>query len=688
MNKVELLAPAGSLDALKAAVNNGADAVYLGGKNFSARAFATNFSHEDLLEAIKYCHLRNVRVFVTVNTLLNDDEIINALKECDFYYKNNVDALLIQDLGLYYLLKERYPDFELHCSTQMHVSNISGIKTAKKLGFKRVVIPRESSLDFIQEACKEDIEIECFIHGAICVSYSGQCLMSSVSNNRSANKGMCAQCCRLDYKLYKEDDKNILNEDNPYILSPKDMFLLEDIPELIKAGVSSFKIEGRMKSPAYVAYVTRTYRQAIDAYYNNEEFKLDKEKEKNLKVLFNRDFTDGYLKNNLEDLFAKNKPNHLGILIGKVISSTSNTVKIKLYDELNQFDGVRIVDKNHEDGFIVNYLYKDEKLVNNAKENDIIELKTTNKFNKDSLLYKTIDSKLEEELNNYELKRIPLNLKIDFMENEEIKISINVDNKEYIYDSGVIAYEAKNASLSKERIIEIFSKLNDSAYLINDIEVNTNNAFLPVKDINEIRRQLISFIDEKRLNSFERNVIKRDIELSDIEDEDHELEMIESNQEYDGVINISHVSPINMNNEYSNVIADVGGILEDKDNKIAYYTLNIYNSYAYEFLKRLNFKYIILSTELNKYEIDRLIAEYEKRNNKKIKPYAYFKGDRTLMYLKGNPFKEYMDDNDNYLLRHGENIYSIKENDNYLEIKQTNDFNNDFNDKCLKFYIK
>ena len=212
MNIVELLAPAGNFECLKAAINNGANAVYLGGKNFSARAFANNFDENELIEAVKYAHLRNVKIYVTLNTLLNEKEFNNAIKMADLYYSNNVDALLIQDLGLYYYLKNKYPDFELHCSTQMHIHNLEGVRTAKKLGFKRVVLARESTLDFIREASKQGVEIETFVHGAICVSYSGQCLMSSVTKNRSANKGMCAQCCRLKYKLFDIDDIPINTE--------------------------------------------------------------------------------------------------------------------------------------------------------------------------------------------------------------------------------------------------------------------------------------------------------------------------------------------------------------------------------------------------------------------------------------------------------------------------------------------
>ncbi|MDD5792981.1 MAG: U32 family peptidase, partial [Erysipelotrichaceae bacterium] len=205
MKKIELLAPAGNMQAFHSAIDNGADAIYLGGKSFSARAFAGNFSEEEIKDCVEYAHLRNVKIYVALNTLLNEYELENAIKQAHYYHDINVDALIIQDLGLYYRITREIPDMEIHASTQMHIHNIQGVINAKKMGFKRVVVARESTQEFISEACKEDIEIEIFAHGAICASYSGQCLISSFSKNRSANKGMCAQCCRLKYKLL---DKN------------------------------------------------------------------------------------------------------------------------------------------------------------------------------------------------------------------------------------------------------------------------------------------------------------------------------------------------------------------------------------------------------------------------------------------------------------------------------------------------
>ena len=198
-NRVEILAPAGDLETLKLAINAGADAIYLGLNNFGARAFAKNFSYEEYEEAITYAHLRNVKIYVTMNTLLNEDEISNAIKQVDYLYEHQVDALIIQDLGLLNIVSQKYPDLELHASTQMHIHNRSGIKFLKDKGIKRVVLARETPLAVIEECQKENIDIEIFAYGALCVSYSGQCLMSSCLKNRSGNKGMCAQNCRMIY---------------------------------------------------------------------------------------------------------------------------------------------------------------------------------------------------------------------------------------------------------------------------------------------------------------------------------------------------------------------------------------------------------------------------------------------------------------------------------------------------------
>jgi len=256
---LELLSPVGDFECLKAAVQNGADSVYFGANNFSARAFANNFDYETLQMAIDYAKLRNVKTHLTLNTLITNDEFKSAVDLANFAYNSGIDAIIVQDLGLALYLIKNFPGLDVHASTQMTIHNLECAQTMQKLGFKRAVLARELSIPEIYDICKNtNIEIETFIHGALCLSYSGQCLMSSIIGGRSGNRGKCAQPCRLPYKVKGYD--NSLN----YLLSPKDLCGLEFIPDLIKAGVSCLKIEGRMKSPEYVATVTRIYRKYID----------------------------------------------------------------------------------------------------------------------------------------------------------------------------------------------------------------------------------------------------------------------------------------------------------------------------------------------------------------------------------------------------------------------------------------
>ena len=668
MNKVELLAPAGNFACLKAAINNGANAVYLGGKNFSARAFANNFDENELIEAVKYAHLHNVKIYVTLNTLLTEKEFNKVIKMVKFYYENNVDALLVQDLGLYYYIKNNYPDFELHCSTQMHVHNLEGIKTAKQLGFKRVVVARESTLDFIKEACKQGIEIETFVHGAICVSYSGQCLMSSATKNRSANKGMCAQCCRLKYDLYDENNKRI-ETDSDYPISPKDMCLIDDIPSLIDAGVSSFKIEGRIKSSAYVGYVTSLYRKAIDFYYEGKKYNISKQELEKLKVLFNRNFTDDYLKDN-NDLFGQKTPNHLGIKIGEAYKYENGNTYIRLTNTLNQFDGIRINDF----GCIVNMLYKDELLVNHGDIGDIVYIKTDDKLIGDA--YKTLDYELENQINSISDIKLPIDMDIKIYPDIPVEVKLSYNNINFDYISEIKAQIAKNSPLTSETIKNQFSKLNETIYRLNNIEIDTNNAFLPVKDLNSIRRDAIESFNNYRLSLFNREIIESKVDyLMPTYNEEGYIKYNDStcsynNHEYDVNYTINRYSKYSKKDNA--VICEIGGILKQYSSKIAYYTLNCCNSYCYEFFKKLGFDAIIVSSELNIDSIKDMIQAYKARNSIDIKPYILEKGNRVLMYIKANPFDSYIDKNSNYYIKDQNNEYILRHHNGISEILENN----------------
>ena len=329
---IDLLSPVGDFECLKAAVQNGADSVYFGANLFSARAFANNFDLEELQKAIEYAKIRGVKTNLTLNTLIKDDEFEDAINLATKAYEFGIDAIIVQDLGLAKKLIEIFPDLPIHGSTQMSIHNLNGALELQNLGFKRVVLARELSSSEIEYICKNtDIEIECFVHGALCISYSGQCLFSSMIGGRSGNRGKCAQGCRLPYELL-ENDKKI---DSGYLLSPRDLCALDYIPFFIQAGVKCLKIEGRMKSPQYVATVTRIYRKYIDLALSDRPYVVDNNDRKDLMQVFNRGMSSsGHLENEPnKNLVFKEKPNNMGLFLGIVQKYNANkgyiTLKLK-----------------------------------------------------------------------------------------------------------------------------------------------------------------------------------------------------------------------------------------------------------------------------------------------------------------------------------------------------------------------
>lgn len=344
---IELLAPAGSKEAFISAVQNGADAVYIGGNLYNARMNANNFDDNTMQAAVDYAHKRGVKVFVTMNTLLKDDELKNALSYASFLYEAGVDALIIQDLGFGNLVRHHLPDFEIHLSTQANTYDKYAVRVAKRLGYKRVVLARELSLNEIKEICEDKgADIEVFVHGAVCICYSGECQLSRSYGGRSANRGRCAQPCRLLYEVDDDSSKRY------YSLSPKDMCQIDNLGELIDAGVISFKIEGRMKLPEYVGVVTSIYRKYIDKYLEFGEYEVSDEDRNALLQIFNRgDFTEGYMhydpgKEFMSDFIPKNK----GIFVGRVSELTKNSrlVKISSNLDIKMHDGIEIRDRDGE----------------------------------------------------------------------------------------------------------------------------------------------------------------------------------------------------------------------------------------------------------------------------------------------------------------------------------------------------
>ena len=271
MKKVELLCPVGNSEMLYQAIHNGADAVYLSGKLFGARKFANNFANDELVEAIRYSHLYGVKVYVTVNTMIYESELEVLFDYLKFLYENGVDAVIMQDIGIIKRTRVVLPNLEIHASTQCHNHNEEGVKLLKELGVTRVVMAREMSLDEIN-SIDVNIEKEVFVYGALCVCYSGCCLFSSMNGGRSGNRGECVQSCRLPYELFENDKRININGD--YLLSTRDLNTISNLKKILDSGIDSLKIEGRMKSPAYVGYVTRVYRRLVDCYYENKNINL------------------------------------------------------------------------------------------------------------------------------------------------------------------------------------------------------------------------------------------------------------------------------------------------------------------------------------------------------------------------------------------------------------------------------
>ncbi|HET8685709.1 MAG TPA: peptidase U32 family protein, partial [Methanosarcina sp.] len=378
--KPELLAPAGGMEAFVAAVENGADAVYLGARAFSARGYASNFSEKELEEAIDYAHLRGAKVYVTVNTLLKEEEVEHALKLLSCLREMGTDAVIVQDLGLISLAGKYLPDLPLHASTQMTLHNSEGVEFAKKMGMERVVLSRECSLEEIKRIKeKTGTEIEVFIHGALCISYSGQCLLSSLIGGRSGNRGFCAQPCRKKYRLYCEGKP--IKTTGSYLLSPKDLNTTSGLGALIEAGVESFKIEGRMKRPEYVAGVVRIYRRLIDRYLENPaEYFVSEEEQETLTQLFNRGFTQGYFFENPRwELMSRENPHNRGVPAGTVTGydRRSNRIFVRLSRPLRLGDGIMVENaetRPEDKGKIISSMYTGKGPVYSAGAGDTVEI--------------------------------------------------------------------------------------------------------------------------------------------------------------------------------------------------------------------------------------------------------------------------------------------------------------------------
>jgi len=681
---MELLSPAGNFECLVAAIEAGCDAVYLGGKLFGARAFSNNFNNEELVEAIKYAHLYGVKVYVTVNTLIYEREVDNFLNYVDFLYKNNVDALIVQDIGMMDLIRKTYPDLELHASTQMHIHNIEGVKLVEKLGLKRAVLARETNIDTIKYIKENtNIELEIFVQGALCISYSGQCLMSALIGNRSGNRGSCAGCCRQPYNLISNGKK--VNKEE-YILSTKDLSSLEYIGNLIDIGVDSFKIEGRMKSPEYVYMVTKIYRKAIDSYLENGKVSINEEDIKNLKKIFNRGFTKGFLNGAKNDEVTNSyRPNHQGIKIGKVIKCKDNYITIKLSDDVNINDGIRVGDI----GFIVTNMFKDRKKVSHGYKNDIISIYYKGKVDNDLDVLKTTDYLLNKQIEN-EIKsskrKVNVDFKVEVYKDKPIKLEVS-DGVNNVVVFGNIVEKSINAPISFDKIKEQISKLGNTVYSLNNIIINGDtDIFISIKELNELRRNVIEELNNKRLYDYEYNKEEYSIELPDYKEEKNYNILINNINHYEKikkydfktiyseefindprfVLKLDRV--INSFPQYNGklLVGELGSVNIYKDISTDF-SLNVTNSYSVAFLHSIGVDKITLSHELTKTQIENLINSYIKRYNKRPNLEYIVFGRVEAMISKFDLNKLYAVDN-SYLQDRFNNLYPIVVKNNLMRI--------------------
>ena len=624
---MELLVPAGDINSFYAALNNGADDIYLSGKMFGARSYAKNFTEEELKTVLKLGKIYGVKIYVTMNTLVKDNEVEDFLNEVEFLYNLGVDAILMQDFGMISLCLEKYPNLTIHASTQVNSSSYETIKLLYEMGIKRVVLPREMSIDEIRQI-DIPIELEVFIHGALCVSYSGNCLFSSMLGSRSGNRGECVGSCRLPYKLYK--DKTLIDEG--YLLSMKELNTSLDIKKLPQ-NITSLKIEGRMKSPSYVGFITRYYRKILDGK------ELTNKTIEDLKSMFYRGFTKGHLFNN-NDLINKLSPNHLGSYLGKVIDVNDERIRIKLDRELLQGDGIRFKESNK--GMIVNYLYDlKDNLISKGNPNQIVEI--DNKVNLTTLDEVRTTTSKRLEITDFTIKRkVPINIEVKAKVGEVFTLTFS-DTKHTVTYTGKEVERSINNPLSKERIINQVKKLGNTPFTINHINVDIDdNIFIRIGDLNIARRTLSERLIGERLNDYKEPLIK-EVTFDKINTKE--------------VIDLDAYQEVERNPFYLNdVLKDksiVSNLFRPTTNVIASYHLNVFNSYTAYYLYKLGYKAITLSVELNSLELKDLIESIRRRFGN-IPIIIKTKGYVEVMLIKGN-------------------VLNIKENNDYTLINNRED---------------
>jgi len=552
MENVELLAPAGDLESFYAAINNGADAIYLGLSNFNARAKAINFTLENISQVVSFAHMHDVKIYVTINTLIRDEEIlefINMIKECQ---RAKVDAYIIQDFGVVELLKKYFPNAIMHASTQMGIHNLEGAKVAEKLGFKRVVLSRETTLEDIKEIKNNtSLELEYFVQGALCVSFSGNCYMSSMISGYSGNRGKCEQFCRKKY-LAIADTK----EERGYHLSARDLCLANELKNLVDVGIMSFKIEGRLRRPGYVATSVAIYKSIIE----NDFAPISEEQLQNLKTAFSRGEYNysAYLHNEKSNIINEKVSNHAGIKIGTLKSFRrfkDNLYELEIVSShiLKTGDGLKMFNKQKEVmslgvGNVID------------KGHNTYKIFTTQRPPMTNLdVHLILDSEAEKEYLT-RIKKVPVRVHVIAKINKPLCIILSTDKYKIRAFSDSILEKAQKHPITEEEIKEQVNKLKDTPFVIQEFHAEIEYVFITKSVINELRRQAIMML----LNKY-----------NEVDLEEPKIE--ESTEELNPLMTFNSAICFNEDNRLDNLASDYDGLLVYAPKVYDEKTLNIFD---------------------------------------------------------------------------------------------------------------
>ena len=603
---MKIVAPAGNMERFYSAISATADEIYLGLKGFGARRNAENFTIEELKKAIDYAHLRGSRIFLTLNTIMTNREIELLYPTLKDLYNYGLDAIIVQDLGYAEYLHKNFPSIEIHGSTQMTVANYYEINYLKELGFKRIVLPRELSFEEIKEIRKNtDMELEVFVSGSLCISFSGNCYMSSFIGGRSGNRGMCAQPCRKEYKTSCGEKS--------YFLSPKDqLYGLDEIKKLQEIGVESIKVEGRMKDVSYVYETVSYFRNLINGI----------DKEENTPKLFNRGYSKGYFYDNDKTIMNRDYSYNMGEKIGEVVGKS-----IRLDEDVVSGDGITFVSKDYKNlgGTYINKIaYKNEKLILNFPDGTKYIFRNYNKRLNDEISkkIKSTDKKLEINFDFTAKLDEKLILKI-YLEDENGNRILNLEEI-----SETLTQKAQKRAISEEDIKEKLSEIGDSEFTVKNIKIDIDeNIFIPLSELKNLKRNAVEKFREKILSYFRRDLdceLKENnqeyfkLEIEKDEPKDLEIRVIVSNEEqknflenikdeynikevYYRTYDIAKQSMLSQHNLDNKLASNLYELLENKNSDVMLnWNMNIVNSYTISVLEKIEkLESFIVSPEIN-----------------------------------------------------------------------------------------